>query len=79
VGRVPDDDPDFTHQAHLFRSGYLDSVGVVQLIDYIEVDLKLELNDEELSDPDFVTIDGISAIVSTRIRDRAADDSRRST
>jgi acyl carrier protein len=69
VGRVADDDVDFTRQVHLFRSGYLDSLGAAQLIAHIEEEFQLELRDDELSDPAFESIDGISAIVKAALRE----------
>jgi acyl carrier protein len=62
-GRVEADDPDFSRQVNLFDAGYLDSLGVVHLITHLEVAFGLELSDEALADPAFVSIDGMSAIV----------------
>ncbi|HEX6449020.1 MAG TPA: phosphopantetheine-binding protein [Trebonia sp.] len=70
VGQVSEDDVDFTRQVQLFCSGYLDSLGVAQLIAYIEEEFQLELSDDELSDPAFQSIDGISAIVEAALRER---------
>ena len=76
VGQVSDDDVDFTRQVQLFRSGYLDSLGVAQLIAYIEEEFQLELSDNELSDPAFESIDGISTIVETALRERLGSGRR---
>ena len=70
VGQVADDDVDFTRQTQLFRSGYLDSLGAAQLLAHIEEKFQLELSDDELSDPAFQSIDGISAIVDAALRER---------
>ena len=70
VGQVADDDVDFTRQVQLFRSGYLDSLGAAQLIVHIEEEFQLQLSDDELSDPAFESIDGISAIVAAALRER---------
>jgi len=35
-GRVLDEDPDFNRDVDLFTSGYLDSLGTMHLISYIE-------------------------------------------
>lgn len=77
VGQVSDDDVDFTRQVQLFHSGYLDSLGVAQLIVHIEEEFQLKLSDDELSDPTFESIDGISAIVEAALRERL--DGRRRT
>lgn len=70
VGQVADDDVDFTRQTQLFYSGYLDSLGAAQLIAHIEEEFQLELSDDQLSDPAFESIDGISAIVDAALRER---------
>ncbi|MBZ6093504.1 acyl carrier protein [Streptomyces olivaceus] len=66
-GSVADDDPDFTRQVDLFRAGYLDSLGIVHLIAYLEREFGVRLGDDDLADPGFATIDGITALL-----DRAA-------
>jgi acyl carrier protein len=72
IGQVTDDDADFTRQVHLHHSGYLDSHGVVQLITYLEEKFQIKLTNEKISDPAFVTIDGISAIVTAMLQERLA-------
>ena len=70
-GRVNADDPDFTRQVNLFQSGYLDSLGTVHLIMLIEDVFQVELSDDVLADPAFVSIDGISAIVAAGLLTRS--------
>jgi acyl carrier protein len=69
AGEVADDDPGFGRDVHVFEAGYLDSLGVVRVIDHLESSFGIEFTDEELFDQRFTTIDGISDIVSARLRD----------
>jgi acyl carrier protein len=62
--RVSVDDSRFSRQSHLWEEGYLDSIGVVEMIGYIEATFCVALPDEVLFDPDFTTVEGISTIVS---------------
>lgn len=68
TGEVAADDADFTRSVHVFEAGFLDSLGVVRLIDHLETTYALEFTDEELFDSRFTTIDGISSIVAARLR-----------
>ena len=72
IGQVADDDADFSRQIHLFHSGYLDSHGVMELIVHLEEEFHIELKNDQLSDPAFVNIDGISAIVAAAFRQRVS-------
>ena len=45
---VPDDDPDFTEDVHLFDYGYVDSFGAVQIIKFIETTYGVEITDQDL-------------------------------
>lgn len=76
IGQVADDDADFTRQVHLTHSGYLDSHGMVELIVYIEKNFRIDLHDDELSDPGFMNIDGMSAAIEANLRDRASGRGR---
>ena len=68
TGHIAPDDRDFTRDTDLFRLGYLDSLGVEALIAHIEDTYRLELTDEELSDPAFHTVRGIAGIVAAALR-----------
>ena len=61
--QIPADDPWFSRQSHLWEDGYVDSVGVVELIGHIESTFGVELPDEALFDPAFTSVDGIAKIV----------------
>ncbi len=62
--RVIPDDPQFSWDAHLFELGYVDSVGVVELIAFIESTFRVKLADEHIFSERFTTINGISSVVS---------------
>jgi acyl carrier protein len=50
--------------------GYIDSVGVVELLAFLTEEFKVTLPDEVLMSDEFSTIDGIAAIV-VRLRGAA--------
>jgi len=61
--RVAPEDRRFSRHTNLWEDGYLDSIGVVELIAYLEESCRIELPDEVLFDPDFSSLDGIARIV----------------
>ncbi len=70
--RVSADDDHFSRQINLWEDGYVDSIGVVELIGYIETTFGVVLPDEALFDPDFTSVDGIAKIVSALLTRRTA-------
>jgi acyl carrier protein len=62
--RVSAHDSRFSRQSNLWDEGYLDSIGVVEMIGYIEATFGVAIPDEALFDPDFTNVDGIARIVS---------------
>lgn len=56
-------DPGFNRTAPLFELGYVDSVGVTELLAFLLAEFDVEVTDTELMTPDFQTIDGIAGIV----------------
>jgi acyl carrier protein len=70
TGEVGPADAGFGRRVHIFEAGYLDSLGVVRLIAHLEAAYDLEFTDEELFDPRFTTIDGMSEIVAGRLESR---------
>ncbi|MBI4526162.1 MAG: hypothetical protein HY695_20375 [Deltaproteobacteria bacterium] len=64
--RVPVKDPLFSQTVDLFDSGYVDSVGVVELISFLESTFKIKIPEESLFSTEFTTISGISGIVLGR-------------
>jgi|SRR5688572_8187940 len=62
---VSADDRRFSRQINLWEEGYVDSIGVIELIGHIEDTFEVALPDEVLFDPGFASIDGIARIVAT--------------
>jgi acyl carrier protein len=56
-------DPGFDRNTDLFDKGYVDSVGLAELIGFLEEEFGIEIPDELLVSEDFATIDGISRSV----------------
>lgn len=70
--RVADDDPRFDRDVDLFEGGFVDSVGVVELLAFIGEAFDVEIPEEALMSDEFTTIDGIARIVSRSIADSAS-------
>ena len=60
---VPLNDLAFTRDVHLFEEGFVDSVGFVELLAFIESTFRTRLDDGDLFSEDFRTINGISGVV----------------
>lgn len=56
-------DAGFTRAAPLFELGYIDSVGVTELLAFLGEEFGVEVPDEALLSPDFQTLNGIADIV----------------
>lgn len=61
--RVAASDTRFSRSQPLFELGYVDSVGVVELLAFVTKEFGVEVPDEMLMSEEFSTIDGIAAIV----------------
>ena len=61
---VSDSDPGFDRKADLFESGYIDSVGVAELLEYLSQEFEIEIPESELFSNDFSSIDGIASIIA---------------
>lgn len=62
--RVSPNDSRFSRSQRLFEMGYVDSVGVVELLAFIGQEFQVNLPDEVLMSDEFSTIDGIASIVA---------------
>jgi acyl carrier protein len=67
---VARDDADFGPETSLFLRGYVDSLGVAELIAFLEEAFGVIVPDEDLLSDEFDTIQGIARIV-LGLRDRA--------
>jgi acyl carrier protein len=61
---VSDGDAGFGRQTDLFDGGYVDSVGLAEMLGFIEEHFGVTVPDEELLSDDFASIEGIARTVS---------------
>lgn len=62
--RVAADDAGFTRQVNLWEEGYVDSVGVVEVIDFLEHTFAVRIPDDALFSPDFTCVEGMAGFVA---------------
>lgn len=60
---VAPEDRRFGPETALFERGYVDSIGVAELVAFIEEEFGVSVPDEYLLSDDFDTVDGIARIV----------------
>jgi acyl carrier protein len=70
--RVSADDTAFGTDVNLWELGYVDSVGAVEMIVFLEQTYGVQLPEEVLFDPDFTNIRGIARLVTKTVEDAAA-------
>ena len=58
-------DGGFTRDGRLFELGYIDSVGVAELLTFIETSFAVTITDDDLLSDRFQTINGIADIVAS--------------
>ena len=61
---VAPQDHRFGRDVDLFEAGYVDSVGLAELLGFLEEEFGVEVPDAELVSDDFTTIDGIARVVT---------------
>ncbi len=61
---VPVNDGDFGRDVHLFDAGYVDSLGLVRLIAFVESTFQLQLEQTQLFSSDFTTIHGMARLIA---------------
>jgi acyl carrier protein len=57
-------DQRFDRSVDLFDDGYVDSIGVIELIQFLESTFAIDIPEEDLFSSEFSTIDGIARIVT---------------
>ena len=57
-------DENFDHNVDLFEDGYVDSVGVTELLAFLESAFAVAIPEEDLFSSEFSTIQGIARIVA---------------
>jgi acyl carrier protein len=66
--QVANNDPGFTRDVHLYDMGFVDSIGLIKLISYLETVFRVELPEEYLFSDAFTTINGISTMVQMLLK-----------
>jgi acyl carrier protein len=64
--KIPDDDPDFNDDVHLFDYGYIDSFGAVDLNTFVEATFSTKITESDLVAYPLNTIREIATFVSKR-------------
>ena len=54
----------FDRSVDLFEDGYVDSIGVIELLEFLEGTFVVEMREEDLFSPEFSTIEGMARIVT---------------
>lgn len=60
---ISDEDPDFDVGSDLFEQGYVDSVGIIELLEFLNREFGVDIPDDDLLSDDFSNIAGIARIV----------------
>lgn len=63
-------DPRFGRDVDLFDGGYVDSLGLAEMLEYLESEWGVAVSDEELLSDEFATIDGMATTIC-RLRGEA--------
>jgi acyl carrier protein len=63
-------DPRFDRGVDLFEAGYIDSMGIVELLEFLSQEFDVQIPDDDLLSDDFSSITGIAQIVSRNLRPR---------
>jgi acyl carrier protein len=63
-------DPGFDRGVDLFEGGYVDSMGIVELLEYLSQEFDVQIPDDDLLSDDFSSITGIAQIVSRNLEPR---------
>lgn len=61
---IKESDQRFDRTVDLFEDGYVDSIGVIELIQFLERTFAIEIPEADLFSPEFSSIDGIARIVT---------------
>jgi acyl carrier protein len=60
-------DPRFDRGVDLFEAGYIDSMGIVELLEFLSQEFDVQIPDDDLLSEDFSSIMGIAQIVSRNL------------
>jgi acyl carrier protein len=62
--RIQGDDPGFTRSTDLYDHGYVDSVGIVELVAWLEKTFGIAIPESDMLSDDFSTTAGLARIVA---------------
>lgn len=60
---VSPDDPGFDRDVDVFEAGYVDSVGLVEVLAFVDARFAVEIAEEDLLSEEFSTVAGMGRIV----------------
>lgn len=63
---------EFTDDASLLESGIVDSIGILEIVSYLEQEFEIQVSDDDLLPENFGSIAGIAAFVKRKAESRAA-------
>lgn len=67
-------DPGFDRKSDLFDQGYVDSVGAVEMLEFIAHAFDVEIPEVDLVSDEFATIEGIAQIVDRLAQQQGAEE-----
>ena len=68
----------FTRKVNLWEEGYVDSIGVVETISYLENTYSIQIPKVMLFDPKFTSVDGIAERIANLVNGQGLSDNRES-
>ena len=61
------DDPDLTPDTHLFDEGFVDSLGAVEIVSFIEQNFNIQITQKDLTLYPMNTINEISEVIKSKL------------
>ncbi|MDR1691895.1 MAG: acyl carrier protein [Oscillospiraceae bacterium] len=61
------DDPDFTDDIHLFDYGFVDSLGAIEIVAFVEETFSIEITQRDLTLKPMNTVAEIAGVVAEKI------------
>lgn len=62
------DDPDLTLDTHLFDEGFVDSLGAVEIVSFVEDTFSIEVTQKDLTLYPMNTINEIATVIKSKIQ-----------
>ncbi|MBP3580572.1 MAG: acyl carrier protein [Clostridia bacterium] len=60
------DDPDYTPDVHLFDEGFVDSLGAVEIIDFVENEFGIKITQKDITLYPMNTVNEIARVVESK-------------